>query len=153
MGILPFQLMYGCQPKLPENSTDAFNTNSYQMHLRTKLAELQDLVTSNSAAAAHRQQHGYNRFTKPQRFAPGDLVWLSIPTAGKLIPHWEGRWKVEEVKNSVNVNISNDYQSKVVHVNRLRHRLQPSLDDTYLSDNNQAIEIEHLIAPEPTPSW
>ena len=72
-------------------------------------------------------------------------------SASKLTPHWEGRWKVEEVKYSVNVEISNDYQSKVVHVNQLRHQLQPSLDDTYPSDNNWAIDIEHLIAPEPTP--
>ena len=121
------------------------------MHLLTKLAELRHLFTLNSAAAAHRQQHGYNRCTKSQQFAPGDLVWLSIPTAGKLTPHWKGRWKVEEVKNNVNVKIINDYQSKVVHDNRLRHRLRPSLDNTYLSDNNQAIDIEHLIAPEPTP--
>ena len=56
-----------------------------------KLAELQDLVNSTSAAATHKQQQGYSRFIKAQQFALGDLVWLSIPTAGKLTPHWEGK--------------------------------------------------------------
>jgi len=79
-------------------------------------------MASNSAAAAHRQQQGYNRCTKPQQFTTGDLAWLSVLTADKLSPHWKGRWKVEEIKDSVNVRISNGSQSKVVHVNRLRHR-------------------------------
>jgi len=54
--------------------------------------ELQDLVASNSTIAAQKQQQGYNRCTKPQQL---DLVWLSAPTAGKLIPHWKvvGKWK------------------------------------------------------------
>ena len=118
--------MFGRHPKLPETTctSGAFDTHSYQAHLGAKLAELQDLVTFNTATAAHRQQQGYNRFTKLQHFAPGDLVWLSIPNASKLAPHWEGQWKVVEVKNDVNVKISNGNQSKVVHVNRLRHRFQ-----------------------------
>ena len=85
-GVSPFQLMFGHQPKLPDNSIDAFDTNSYQAHLRAKSAELQDLMASNSASAAHRQQQGYSRLTKLQQFTPEDLVWLSVPTAGKLTP-------------------------------------------------------------------
>ena len=143
--------MFGHHPKLPGNSIDAFDTNSYQAHLRAKLAELQDLVASNSASAAHRQQQGYNRLTKLQQFTPGDLVWLSVPTAGKLTPHWEGQWKVDEVKNSVNVKISNDSQSKVVHVNRLRHHVQPSSDKATTKDSDQHIDIEHSIVTETNP--
>jgi len=139
---------FGHHPKLPDNSIDAFDTNFYQTHLRAKLAELQDLVASNSASAAHRQQQGYNRLTKLQQFTPGDLVWLSVPTADKLTPHWEGRWKVDEVKNSINVKISNDSQSKVVHVNRLRHRIQPSSDEATTTDSDQPIDIEHSIVTE-----
>ena len=116
-GVSPFQMMFGHQPKLPEHTVGAFDTHSYQAHLHAKLAELQDLVTSNTAAAAHRQQQGYNRLTKLHQFSPSDLVWLSIPNASKLAPHWEGEWKVEEVKNIVNVKITNGKQSKVVHVN------------------------------------
>ena len=89
-GVSPFQMMFGCQPKLriPENTVGVFDNHSYQARLCGKLAELQDLVTSNSAAAAHSQQQSYKRLTKQQQFSPGNLVWLSIPNASKLAPHW-----------------------------------------------------------------
>ena len=144
--------MFGRHPKLPDNSADAFDTNSYQAHLRVKLAELQDLVASNSAEAAHRQQQGYNTLTKLQQFTPGDLVCLSVPTAGKLTPGWEGRWKVDEVKNNLNVKISNDSQSKAVHVNRLRHRIQPTSDEVTITDGDQHFNVEHLVVTETTPA-
>ena len=56
--------------------------------------------------AAYRQQQDYNKSTRFQQFPPGDLVWLSVPTASKLAPHWESEWKIAEVKNDVNVKIS-----------------------------------------------
>ena len=62
-GASPFQLMYGRQPKLPTESSTAFDAYSYQTHLRAKLAELHDLVMSKMAEAANRQQQGYNKST------------------------------------------------------------------------------------------
>jgi len=109
-------------------------------------------VASNSAAVAHRQQHGYNRLTELQQFTLGDLVWLSVLTAGKLTAHWEGQWKVDEVKNSVNVKISND--SHVVHVNRFRHRIPPSSDEATTTDGDQHIDMKHSIVTETNPpAW
>ena len=96
-GVSPFQLMFGQQPKLPAESSNAFDIHSYQAHLRAKLAELQDFVISKMTEAANRQQQGYNKFTTQQQFKAGDLVWLSIPNAGKLMPRWEGNWKVKQV--------------------------------------------------------
>ena len=142
--------MFGHHSKLPETDGEAFDAHSYQAHLCAKLAELQDLVTFNTATAAHRQQQGYNRFTKLQQFSPGDLVWLSIPNASKLAPHWKGEWKVTEVKNSVNVKITNGKQSKVVHVNQLRHRLQPTPAEAAPSDNEVTTKVEHFITQEET---
>ena len=109
--------MFGHHPKLPKTTVNAFDTHSYQAHLRAKLAELLNLVTSNTVTAAHRNQQAYNRFTKLQQYAPGYLIWLSIPNASKLALHWVGEWKVTEVKNNVNVKICNGKQLKVVHVN------------------------------------
>ena len=57
-GAPPFQLMYGRQPELPTESSIAFDAYSYQTHLRAKLAELHDLVSSKMAEAANRQQQG-----------------------------------------------------------------------------------------------
>ena len=144
-GVSPFQLMFGRHPKLPDITSNAFDPHSYQAHLQAKLAQLQDLVTSNSTMAAHRQRQDYNKSTRLQQFAPGDLVWLSVPTASKLAPHWEGEWKIAEVKNDVNVNISKGTQSKVVHVNRLRHRFQPLSAEAKPSDSVVSFSVEHSI--------
>ena len=44
---LQLQLMFGCHPKLPEITSNAFDSHSYQAHLQAKLAQLHNLVTSN----------------------------------------------------------------------------------------------------------
>ena len=150
-GASPFQLMYGRQPKLPTESSTAFDAYSYQTHLRAKLAELHDLVTSKMAEAANRQQQGYNKSTTQRLFKPGDPVWLSIPKAGKLSPRWEGNWKVKQVKSDVNIEISDGYRSKVTHVNRLQHRIQPRPEEISNTENpaaNQSTDIEHTIIQE-----
>ena len=53
------------------------------------------------------------------------------PAAKKLDPQWDDRWTITAVKGPLNMEISNGTVSKVIHVNRLRHRIQPSsTDDT-----------------------
>ena len=150
-GASPFQLMYGWQPKLPTESSTAFDAYSYQTHLRAKLAELHDLVTSKMAEAANRQQQGYNKSTTQRLFKPGDPVWLSISKAVKLSPGWEGNWKVKQVKSDVNIEISDGYCSKVTHMNRLQHWIQPrpeEISDTENPAANQSTDIEHTIMQE-----
>ena len=51
------------------------------------------------------------------------MVWLSIPTAGKLDPHWEGRWSAKSVKTPLTVEITDGVRTKIVHVNRIRQRV------------------------------
>ena len=62
--------------------------------------------------------------TKSRPFHVGDPIWLSILTARKLDPRWEGEWTVHAVKSPVNLEIC-DGRRKVVHVNRLRYRSVP----------------------------
>ena len=59
-----------------------------------------------------------------------DTVWLSIPTAGKLDPKWEGGWSIEAVKSPVTMEINNRRNTRIVHTNRLRHRKVPSHVET-----------------------
>ena len=54
----------------------------YLDHLHAKLAELCDMVEANLAA--------YDERASLRIFQVGDMVWLSVPTAGKLDPKWEG---------------------------------------------------------------
>ena len=51
--------------------------------------------------AARHQKQEYDKHMGIRTFKAGDLVWLSIPTAGKLDPRWEGGWKVKACKSLV----------------------------------------------------
>ncbi len=84
--VSPFMLMFGRQPQPPAfPHSHAFDPSYYQGHLRTKLAELQDLVDTNTTEAAQRQAQGFDEHSSNLRqFRQGDSVWLSIPNAGKL---------------------------------------------------------------------
>ena len=33
-------------------------------------------------------------------------VWLSVPTAGKLSPQWEGKWTMKTVLSQINMEIT-----------------------------------------------
>ena len=124
-GASPFTLMYGRQPQTADFShPTAFDSMSYPAHLLAKRAELQDFVESNIAAAAARQKSAYDQHCTQRTFSVGDHVWLSIPTAGKLDPRWEGKWKVKAIKGPVNMEITDGRRTRVVHVNRLQKRLQ-----------------------------
>ena len=60
-GISPFMMMYGRQPKHSGLSNPtAFNAKSYPVYLQDKLANLQDFVESNLAAAADQQKSSYD---------------------------------------------------------------------------------------------
>ena len=90
-------------------------------------------MESNILKSAECQKKYYDNNSSAQTFKNGDLVWLSIPTARKLDPRWEGGWVVKESKSPVTMKIENNSksQTRVVHINRLRHRKQPqSLEAT-----------------------
>ena len=120
-------------------------------HIRAKLAELHDLVESNLVKAAEQQKLHYDKRTKPSSFALNDKVWLSVPTAGKLKPKWEGGWRVKSVKSPVTVEISDGRRSKVVRSNRLQHWVQAMADGTESMVTESAIlpwtppQVEHFI--------
>ena len=95
----------------------------------------------------------YDKHTRTCSFSPGDLVWLSVPTCGKLQPKWQGKWEVIELKNPVNVTITDGQNTKVVHINRLQHRKQPQ-QDVVASSNTCTYtscappQIDHYILSE-----
>ena len=101
--------------------TRGYEATSYQAVLQAKMAELQDLVEVHIAESANRQKVDYDRHSAEWQFKSGDLVSLSVPTAGKLDQRWEGSWIVRSIKSSVTVEITDGERTKVVHTNRL-HR-------------------------------
>ena len=87
----------------------------------------------------------YDQNSAERSFKIGDLVWLSIPTAGKLDPRWEGKWKVKSRKSPVTMEITDGKRTKVVHVNRLQPRIQPSVGEDVNSgaQHTQRVEPSH----------
>ena len=123
-GFTPFELMYGRPPQqAPFEQMHFFDTDSHHHHLQAKLAEMRDFVETNLAESASRQRDHYNKHSQTRKFTVGDHVWLSIPTAKKLDPQWDGRWTITALKGPLNMETSDGIVSKVVHVNWLRHRI------------------------------
>ena len=156
-GVSPFELMFGRQPKPSEFSPpQAFEPASYQAHLQAKLAALRDLVEANATEAAATQKGSYDRLSQKRVFRQGDPVWLSLPTAGKLSPRWEGRWTVKAVKSPVTMEVTTGDQTKVVHINRLRHRIQPQPEAAQNMKTPPQMQwippqVDHLIIPSADP--
>ena len=126
----PYLLLYGRDPPLHQLQQHlAYDSLSYPAHIRHKLAELQDFVHTNLTQEASRHKTYYDHCTNVPSFTTGDPVWLSIPTAGKLEPRWEGGWVVKSVKSPVNVEISDGRRTRIVHTNRLHYRYIPGAQD------------------------
>ena len=148
-GVSPFLLLYGRHPTpCPLATQLGYDTLSYPAQIQVKLAELQDFVHSNLTQAAHSQKCYYDQHAKQHTFNPGDPVWLSIPTARKLDPKWEGEWVIQSVKSPVTVEICRGTRTKVVHINRLQRRYVPGTQDAVVNDT----EINHEIPEWPPPS-
>jgi len=142
-GVSPHVLMFGREPRsLLFDSQCSFDAGSYQQYLKAKLAELQDLVESNLVRSAGHQKTHYDKQSTTPSFVVHDKVWLSVPTAGKLQPRWEGDWKVTAIKSPVTIQIYNGRKSKVVHSNRLRHRFQAAVNSS-----------ESSVTENPAPTW
>ena len=157
--VSPFQLMFGRHPQFNSfRNCDVSDATSYGRQLQEKLAKLQDMVEANLVQAAQYQKQGYDRSAHTRTFAVNDPVWLLIPRQGKLDSKWQGGWMVKEIKSPVNVNIVNDNgHCKVVHINRLQHRIQPPFpSNTPTSSNDVTLtwnppQTEHILIPcDPT---
>ena len=120
-----FELMFGhCAHKSPLRTRHSHDVTSYQDQLCAKIALLYDFVELNNVQACGHQKYNFDQSTQSRTFSVGDLVWLSIPTAGKLDPGWEGEWIIRSVQSPVTYTIHDGTRTKTVHINRLRPRLQ-----------------------------
>ena len=72
---------------------------------------------ANLVQAASQQQVYYNGHSYQRQFKVGDAVWLSIPTAGKVDPKWEGGWIVMKVESLITMKVQKGDTRHVVHVN------------------------------------
>ena len=150
--------MYGrCAHKPPLPTRAAHDVITYQDQLRAKLAQLYDFVELSNVKASGQQKHHFDHVTQSRTFIVGDLVWLSIPTAGKLDPKWEGGWVIQSAQSPITYTISDGRRTKTVHINRLRPRVQPINDNsaTDSSRHEQPLQqtweppaVEHIIVQD-----
>lgn len=153
-GASPFVLMFGRQPKQSDLdvTATAYDPTSYQSHIKSKMAKLQDFVEINLVHSATQQQTYYNQHSTLRQFKVGDPVWLSVPTAGKLAPKWEGGWKIVKLESPLNMKIQNGQKTRDVHINCLRHRLQPQSDEDVVNTEYchwEPPQVDHSILPHP----
>ena len=154
-GCSPFLLTFGHNPCTSYlGSQAAYNSSVYQDHICDKIAELQDFVDTNLVQAASNQKVAYYSKTCVRKFTEGDPVWLSIPTAGKLDPRWEGNWTIKSIKSPVTMEISDGNRTRVVHVNRLQHCLQLRPVTTRNSETDPPkpdCQVDHFFLPTQPP--
>ncbi len=86
--------------------------------------ELRGFVQANLVEAANKQKTQFDKHSKEHSFQVGDPVWLSIPTAGKLDPRWEGKWVIKSIQSPLTFEIIDGKRRRVVHMNQLRHRIE-----------------------------
>ena len=152
--ISPFQLMFGRSPAVtPFQCPYKFDTTTYASHLKAKLQAIQNFVHTNLTKCAEQQKRQYDRHTLPRSFNPSDPVWLSVPTVKKLQQHWDEKWTVSKVKGPCNLELTDGHQSKVVHVNRVWHRIQPGQVKGHTTTEQQPLqwnppEFHHLLISE-----
>jgi len=80
-------------------------TPNFIQKIQSRLIELQDFVHTQLTQAAHSQKYHYDQHNKQSIFVAGDSVWLSIPTAGKLGPKWEGEWVIKSMRSPKSVMV------------------------------------------------
>ena len=145
-GISPFELMFSRSPHMSElPPLAAFDTGTYQHQLRTKLAQLQDLVDASLTQAGARQKKAFDRNTHTCSLQPKDAVWLSIPTAGKLSPWWEGGWEILSQEGPTMYIITDRRRREVAHINRLQRRIQPSMPEAKLTSVRMTTMMRFLL--------
>ena len=153
-GFAPFELMFGRIPQKPVvHPHTAHDPSSYHDQLQAKLAQLRDFVETYIAESAHHQKTSFDRHAQTRTFQVGDSVWLSIPTAGKLDPRWEGKWVVHSIPGPTSYTITDGKRFRTVHVNRLQQRIQPDADDPQsdvVTDHTtwQPPSVEHQVITE-----
>ena len=122
----PYEVVFGRIARLPSSDplreADLLPTyKDYVTNLVARLNGIRSMVYENLVSSKFKSKKYYDRRINSQNFKVGDYVFLlKGPKPNKFGNHYSGPHKILEVINSINVRISMQKTSKVVHSNRLR---------------------------------
>ncbi len=132
-GFSPFELLYGRQPRgvldvlretWEEGPSESKNEIQHVLDLRTKLHTLGQLSMENLLQAQDKQSRLYNRGTRLRKFAPGDKVFVLLPTSSsKLLAKWQGPFEVTRRVGDLNYEVVRTDRSgarQIYHLNLLK---------------------------------
>eukprot|EP00731_Ephydatia_muelleri_P009146 Em0004g1484a len=132
-GVTPFELMYGCDARLPEDvlfsiPATAEDPIQYADVLKNRLQLAYKRVNQHMAVQQGHQKESYDADVRGDPYCINDLVFLHNPAvrrgfSKKLHRPWQGPFKVVKVLGpSIYriVDCTNPRRRKVVHFNRLK---------------------------------
>ncbi|UYV84336.1 K02A2.6-like [Cordylochernes scorpioides] len=131
-GQTPAKIMFGRELRLPcdlefgSPGEPPAEVTYYVNNLRSILLETHELVRAKIRTASHRMKTRYDQRANHDGFRQNDLVWLFDPKrkkglSPKLMPVWEGPYKIIKRINDLVYRIqrSSKSKAKVVHMGRL----------------------------------
>ncbi|UYV64922.1 K02A2.6-like [Cordylochernes scorpioides] len=131
-GQTPANIMFGRELRLPcdlefgSPGEPPAEVTAYVNNLRSILLETHELVRAKIRTASHRMKTRYDQRANHDGFRQNDLVWLFDPKrkkglSPKLMPVWEGPYKIIKRINDLVYRIqrSSKSKAKVVHLGRL----------------------------------
>ncbi|UYV61692.1 K02A2.6-like [Cordylochernes scorpioides] len=131
-GQTPAKIMFGRELRLPcdlefgSPEEPPAEVAGYVNNLRSLLLETHELVRTKIRTASHRMKTRYDQRANHDGFRQNDLVWLFDPKrkkelSPKLMPVWEGPYKIIKRINDLIYRIqrSSKSKAKVVHLGRL----------------------------------
>lgn len=136
----PFFLLYGRDPVLPNDlalgtrpgrNINTSDPNEYKFQLVAKLKQAYEAIEQKRAPDVDYYKFRYDSSHKDVKFEPEDqvMIYWPIPKRGlsqKLLPKWQGPYKVVKQLGPYTYRVAYDKQTLVVHVQRMM-RYEPFL--------------------------
>lgn len=125
----PHELIVGRKARIPSEFADQAIPITF-IQLFNTTTTTQASAVKNLERAKEKCKRYYDRNINPRVFNADDYVYLRRePRLSKFVYHWDGPYKIRQVFNNRNVEISiNQKRTKVVHTNKLKPahtRLEP----------------------------
>ncbi|CAF0881273.1 unnamed protein product [Brachionus calyciflorus] len=145
MGIRPFEIVYGRQPKLPidllfptTNLDFNLTADAYASKVQTHLLKCYDLVEKHSQSKVNKFKFYADRHVRPASYVTGERVSLLNESkkkgiSKKLSRKWSGPYTIIEKLNENNYKLRPEKpgKKKLVHVNRLKKCNSPPPNVSY----------------------